>query len=98
MGDQIEEEIAGLIYVGLTPWKLAFDGSSTETTAGAGVIRTSPRGLNSGFAFQFDLECSNNPAEYEALIIGLDILLEMGARTIEVTGDSQLVFPQVAGE
>ena len=45
-----------------------------------------------------EFECTNNQAEYEALIIGLEILQELGAGNVIIKGDSQLVLKQVAGE
>lgn len=40
----------------------------------------------------------NNKAEYEASIIGLKILMELGAAEVEVYGDSKLVVNQLNGE
>ncbi|CAL9006545.1 unnamed protein product [Prunus brigantina] len=56
-----------------------FDGSSTESRSGAGVVIESPQGQRWQFAFQLDFRCTNNQAEYEALIIGLEILQGMKA-------------------
>ncbi|XP_059627432.1 uncharacterized protein LOC132270260 [Cornus florida] len=61
----------------LTPWILMFDGSSTADGAGAGIVIISPAGRKALFSFFLDFKCSNNQAEYEALIIGLEILIEM---------------------
>ena len=36
--------------------------------------------------------------EYEALIVGLEILLELGATRVEIMGDSELVIKQVTKE
>ncbi|CAN6564249.1 unnamed protein product [Malus baccata var. baccata] len=41
---------------------------------------------------------TNNRAEYEALIIGLEILIELGAMEVEVFGDLELVINQLKGE
>ena len=49
-------------------------------------------------SFQFDFKCTNNHAEYEALIIGLEILRQIGAPTIKIVGDSKLVINHLAGE
>jgi ribonuclease HI len=38
---------------------------------------------------------SNNVAEYEALINGLHITIELGIRSLDIKGDSQLVINQV---
>ncbi|KAK2991826.1 hypothetical protein RJ640_006386 [Escallonia rubra] len=43
-------------------------------------------------------DCSNNQAEYVALIIGLEILLDMRVTTVQISGDSQLVIKQLNGE
>ncbi|XP_059669178.1 uncharacterized protein LOC132314320 [Cornus florida] len=61
----------------LTPWILMFDGSSTADGAGAGIVIISPAGRKASLSFFLDFKCSNNQAEYEALIIGLEILIEM---------------------
>ncbi|XP_024156132.1 uncharacterized protein LOC112164124 [Rosa chinensis] len=42
-----------------------------------------------------EFRCTNNQAEYEALIIGLEVLLELGVRDIQVRGDSLLVVNQL---
>ena len=39
--------------------------------------------------------CTNNIAEYEALLIGLKIALEWQISELEVYGDSQLVINQI---
>ncbi|XP_059650407.1 uncharacterized protein LOC132296208 [Cornus florida] len=61
----------------LTPWILMFDGSSTADGAGAGIVIILPAGRKASFSFFLDFKCSNNQAEYEALIISLEILIEM---------------------
>ena len=49
-------------------------------------------------SFKFNFKCTNNQTEYEALIIGLEILLGMGASTVHIKGDSNLVIGQIAGD
>ena len=96
-----EEVDIGLVYVDSmikNYWTMYFDGSSTELSAGAGVIIETPEEHKFQFAFQLDFTCTNNLAEYEALVIGLEILQEMGARRVLVFGDSQLVINQMNKE
>ncbi|CAL9030631.1 unnamed protein product, partial [Prunus brigantina] len=84
--------------VHLTPWKLYFDGSKTELASGAGIVLEEPLGIRHCYSFQLDFPCTNNRAEYEALIIGLEILVELGIQSVEILGDSMLVLKQIAGE
>ncbi|KAK2982151.1 hypothetical protein RJ640_028722 [Escallonia rubra] len=88
----------GIIYVSIAPWRMMFDGSKTSQGAGARIMLISPIGDTHQFAFQIEKDCSNNQAEYEALIIGLEILLDMRVTTVQISGDSQLVIKQLNGE
>ncbi|CAL9013695.1 unnamed protein product, partial [Prunus brigantina] len=84
--------------VHLTPWKLYFDGSRTDIASGAGIVLEEPLGIRHCYSFQLDFQCTNNRAEYEALIIGLEMLVELGIQSVEILGDSMLVLRQIAGE
>ncbi|CAL2240406.1 unnamed protein product [Prunus armeniaca] len=61
--------------VHLTPWKLYFDGSKTDIASGAGIVFEEPLGIRHCYSFQLDFKCTNNRAEYEALIIALEMLI-----------------------
>ncbi|CAL9019057.1 unnamed protein product [Prunus brigantina] len=92
-GQEEETEVEiGMAHMEKNYWTMYFDGSSTEVRSGAGVVIESPQGQRWQFAFQLDFRCTNNQAEYEALIIGLEILGEMKATRVLVYGDSQLVI------
>jgi ribonuclease HI len=43
-------------------------------------------------------EATNNVAEYRALLLGLELARELGAREVEVVNDSELVARQIGGE
>jgi ribonuclease HI len=47
------------------------------------------------YVIRLHFPASNNVAEYEALITGLRIAIELGVRHLDVRGDSQLVIDQV---
>ncbi|GKU90944.1 hypothetical protein SLEP1_g4883 [Rubroshorea leprosula] len=72
-----EEKGINLFSINLVPWKLIFDGSSTDSMSRAGIVIISPAGLKTQMSFQLDFNCTNNQAEYEALIIGLEVLVEL---------------------
>ena len=44
-----------------------------------------------------NFKCTNNVAEYEALILGLRALKDLQAQKINIQGDSKLVIEQVQG-
>ena len=76
-------------------WVLSVDGSSNQQGSGAGVILEGPNGLLIEQALRFAFKASNNQAEYETLIAGMLLAKEMGARSLLVKSDSQLVTGQV---
>ena len=85
----------GIYEVERQPWVLKFDGSSTENSARAGIVIISTKGITTTLSFNLAFKCTNNQAEYKALVIGLEILLELGAQKVHIIGDSQLVFWQL---
>jgi ribonuclease HI len=82
----------------VTPWKLYFDGSKLEQGVGIGVVLESPMGVKTQMTLKLDQQCSHNQAEYEALIFGLELQLEMKIFNVQIYGDSQLVVRQITGE
>ena len=56
------------------------------------------RGVKTTLSFNLAFECTNNQVKYEAFVIGLEILLKLGAKKVRVIGDSQLVLRQLTGE
>ncbi|KAL0289656.1 UNVERIFIED_CONTAM: hypothetical protein Sangu_2607500 [Sesamum angustifolium] len=76
-------------------WLLHVDGSSTAQGSGAGIVITSPYGEVLEFAIKFGFKASSNEAEYEALVIGMRMAYELGARYLVAYSDSQLIVKQV---
>jgi ribonuclease HI len=72
-----------------------FDGSLMKTGAGAGLLFISPLGKHLRYVLRLHFPASNNVAEYEALVNGLCIAIELGVRRLDARGDSQLVIDQV---
>jgi hypothetical protein len=69
-------------FLEITPWPLFFDGSSCGKGGGVGILLISPRGEMFEFAIPIQPTATNNQAEYEALLTGLQYLKE--AKTISV--------------
>uniref|UniRef100_A0A2N9HZY5 Uncharacterized protein n=1 Tax=Fagus sylvatica TaxID=28930 RepID=A0A2N9HZY5_FAGSY len=100
ISDEVPGEINEVFLAGLADsvWTLKFDGSSTATSAGAGIILYRDDGEVVTKSFKFDFPCSNNAVEYEAYLAGLAIAYEMGIKHLRVIGDSNLVVCQARGE
>ena len=88
---QQEEEVSFL-------WVFSIDGSFNQQGSRAGVNLEGPNGLLIERTLRFAFKASNNQAEYEALIAGMLLGKEMGARSLLEKSDSQLVTGQVIGE
>jgi ribonuclease HI len=76
-------------------WTMYFDGSLMKTGAGAGLLFISPLRKHVRYVLRLHFPVSNNVAEYEALVNGLRIAVELGVRCLDARGDSQLVIDQV---
>jgi ribonuclease HI len=76
-------------------WTMYFDGSLMKSGAGDGFLFISPLGKHVRYVLRLHFPASNNVAEYEALVNGLHIVVELGVRRLDTHGDSQLVIDQV---
>ena len=56
-----------------------------------GLVFILPLGVCMRYMVHIHFPLSNNVAEYEALINGLRIAIELGIRRLNIRGDSQLV-------
>jgi ribonuclease HI len=76
-------------------WSLYFDSSKSKEGASAGCIIIDPAGNKTLLACRLEFECTNNVAEYEALLQGLRKALDMHIQNLVVFGDSEIVVRQV---
>ena len=76
-------------------WKLSVDGASNAQGSEAGLILTSPEGIDIEHALRFGFHASNNEAEYEVVIAGLNLAHSLEVDQLEVHSDSQLVVRQI---
>jgi ribonuclease HI len=81
-------------------WTIHCDGAWCHARAGAAAVITSPTRVKHryaaclSFAFKSD-RCTNNVAEYEAVILGLRKLRALGVTTCIIRTDSKVVVGQV---
>ncbi|XP_047174666.1 uncharacterized protein LOC124842265 [Vigna umbellata] len=76
---------------------LYVDGASGRSICGAGIVLEGPNGFLLEHSLIFKFKVSNNQAEYEALVAGLELAKDMGARRITCRTDSELVVGQMNG-
>lgn len=81
-------------------WVVNSDGGARGNPGpgGAGVIVRNPTGEVACRGGAFLGTVTNNVAEYEALVWGMRAARALGARTVEVRADSELVVKQMRGE
>ena len=65
-----------------------FDGSLMKIGAGTGLLFISPLRVHMRYMIRLHFATSNNVAEYEAFVNGLQIAIELGVRRLNVRGDS----------
>jgi ribonuclease HI len=79
-------------------WRMYFDGSLKLQGAGAGILFIAPGGEQLKYALRLLFSASNNAAEYEALIHGLNIAISLGIKRLVVYRDSLVVISQINKE
>ena len=64
------------------------DGLSTQHAGGIGIILQSLEGDHQEYAVRLQFQTTNNEAEYEALLQGLELAKSLEADLVLVQGDS----------
>ncbi|KAI3470777.1 hypothetical protein Pfo_027440 [Paulownia fortunei] len=94
--DDLPDEDVFVIEI-TPPWKTYFDGASHKKKADAGVIFITSDGEVLSYSFTLIQNYSNNVAEYQALIFGLEMVVDIKQLHLKVYGDSKLVVNQLLG-
>jgi ribonuclease HI len=76
-------------------WTVFCDGSWGTFGAGAAAVLVAPSKVRTCYAKRLDFSCTNNIAEYEALLLGLWKLKAMGIRRAILKTDSQVISGHV---
>ena len=80
-------------------WLLMVDGAARGNPgdAGCGAVILDPSGTVVKELSRYLGYATNNVAEYEGLLMGLEALLQLGKKRIRVQSDSQLLVRQLNG-
>ena len=70
-------------------WIIHTGGSSNQHSGGAGVVMLTPEGDKIECMIRLDFPTTNNEAEYEALVAGLDLARAAGAENMVIHCDSR---------
>ncbi|XP_050905515.1 uncharacterized protein LOC127119336, partial [Lathyrus oleraceus] len=79
-------------------WTMVFDGAVNQYGNGIGAVIVNPQGSHIPFTARLTFKCTNNMAEYEACIMGLEECIDLRIKYLDVYGDSALVVNQIKGE
>ena len=90
-------EMEIICHVEVLPWKVFVDSAFRALGARAGIVIITPEGIKLEHSFRLGFRASNNKAEYKALLAGLRVASDLGAREVEVYLNCRLVVNQVRG-
>lgn len=71
-------------------WQLFVDGVANKKGSGIGILMVSPNGITLEKSLRLGFLETNNEAEYEALLVGLNVVQKLGGKTIKAYCDSRL--------
>ena len=95
----MDEKSVGLISAQApSPWKVYVDGAANQRGSGVGLVLISPERITIEKSLRLGFLATINEAEYEALLIGMEMVQKMGGRTVEMFSDLRLVVGQVKAE
>jgi ribonuclease HI len=76
-------------------WTVFCDDSWRTFSAGATTVLISPSKIRTCYATRLEFKCTNNIAEYEAVLLGLRKVKAMGIRRVVLKSDSQVIIGHV---
>lgn len=79
-------------------WNMSFEEVACKEGAGAGVWVQLPKEGALNYSYKFSFECTNNEAEYKALMLVIQILKKICVKKVVIQGDFDLVIKQLQGD
>ena len=76
-------------------WKIFVDGASSSTRSDAGIILENNEGTLIEVSLTLSFPTSNNQAEYEAFLSGLQLEGDLGVEEVKIFTESKLVASKV---
>lgn len=74
-------------------WEIFVDGASNSSGSITGIIIISPNKLtNIQCILRLEFEVTNNKAEYEAIIVAMELAINLELECIKIFNNSQLVI------
>ena len=77
---------------------MVFDGGVNQYGNGIGAVIITPQGMHLPFIARLTFKCTNNVVEYEACIMGLEEVMNLRIKYLDVFGDATLVVNQIKGD
>ena len=82
----------------LATWMIWMDDSSNQRAGGVKVILQSPEGDFVECMIRLQFPTTNNKAEYEAILSGLDLAKAIEASLVVIHYDSQVIVEHINGD
>ncbi|XP_058217367.1 uncharacterized protein LOC131328439 [Rhododendron vialii] len=79
-------------------WQLYFNGAFNQCGYGIVVLLVSLNDSHIPLSYKLRFKVTNNQVEYKACIAGMEAAEELGAKGVEIIGDSNLVVSQARGD
>ena len=100
MGDEsVDKRLVGMTSIqGLQPWELYVDGAANQRGSGVGLVLVSPEKITIEKSLRLNFSATNNEAEYEVLLKGMEMVQKMGGKAVRAFSDSKLVVGQIRGD
>ncbi|XP_075664858.1 uncharacterized protein LOC142634446 [Castanea sativa] len=99
---EVGERLEGFAHVETVvtqySWQLFVDGAANKKRSRIGIVMVSPDDITLEKSFRLGFLATNNEAEYEALLVGLNTVQKLGGKTVRAYCDSRLVVGQILGE
>ncbi|XP_075655067.1 uncharacterized protein LOC142625266 [Castanea sativa] len=94
----MDEKSVGMITCKRIPvWKVYVDGAANKRGLGVELVLVSPEGMTFEKSLRLAFSTTNNEAEYEAVLVGMDMVQKMGSGNTNADSLATLATSSVQG-